>query len=75
MRSANLPIPLTPIQNSSAKKTRRNSYPQDVANAALFLACDESGYTYDLTLTTDPGITAGSSTKPVRYAEHQPLIR
>ena len=46
-----------------------------MANAALFLPCDESGYTNGLTLTTDAGITAGSSTKPVRYAEHQPLIR
>ncbi|TNF83173.1 MAG: SDR family oxidoreductase [Gammaproteobacteria bacterium] len=47
----------------------------DVANAALWLASDESGYTNGLTLTTDAGLTTGSSMKPPPFNEHQPLIR
>ncbi|MEM8768212.1 MAG: glucose 1-dehydrogenase [Pseudomonadota bacterium] len=48
---------------------------EDVANAALFLASDEAGYTSGLTLTTDAGVTTGSSTNPVPFSEHAPLIR
>ncbi len=47
----------------------------DVANAALWLASDESGYTNGLTLTTDAGVTTGSSVNRPPFDEHQPLIR
>lgn len=48
---------------------------EDVANAALWLASDESGYTNGLTLTTDAGVTTGSSVSAPPFDEHQPLIR
>jgi NAD(P)-dependent dehydrogenase (short-subunit alcohol dehydrogenase family) len=48
---------------------------EDVANAALWLASDESGYTNGLTLTTDAGVTTGSSSHPPPFDEHEPLIR
>ena len=48
---------------------------EDVANAALWLASDESGYTTGHTLTTDAGTTTGASTDPVAFAEYQPLFR
>lgn len=46
---------------------------EDVVNAALWLASDESGYTSGLTLTTDAGFTIGSSF-PTPFAEKQPFI-
>ncbi|NKB99116.1 MAG: glucose 1-dehydrogenase [Pseudomonadales bacterium] len=48
---------------------------EDVANAALYLASDESGYTTGHCLTTDAGTTTGASTNPVAFAEYQPLFR
>lgn len=48
---------------------------EDVANAALWLASDESGYTNGLTLTTDAGLTTGSSASAPPFDEHEPLIR
>jgi NAD(P)-dependent dehydrogenase (short-subunit alcohol dehydrogenase family) len=48
---------------------------EDVANAALWLASDESGYTTGHTLTTDAGTTIGASTNPIAFAEYQPLFR
>ncbi len=47
---------------------------EDVANAALWLASDESGYTTGHTLTTDAGTTTGSANPPA-FAEYEPLIR
>jgi NAD(P)-dependent dehydrogenase (short-subunit alcohol dehydrogenase family) len=47
----------------------------DVANAALWLASDESGYTSGHTLTTDAGITTGSVAGPPRFAEYKPMQR
>lgn len=47
----------------------------DVANAALWLASDESGYTTGHTLTTDAGLTIGASLNPTPFQEYQPLIR
>lgn len=47
---------------------------EDVANAVLWLASDESGYTTGHTLTTDAGYTTGSSNPPA-FAEYQPMIR
>ena len=45
----------------------------DVANAALWLASDESGYTSGLTLTTDAGVTSGSLLRLSRYSEYSPM--
>lgn len=47
----------------------------DVANAALWLASDESGYTTGHTLTTDAGITIGATVQGPAFAEYQPILR
>jgi NAD(P)-dependent dehydrogenase (short-subunit alcohol dehydrogenase family) len=47
----------------------------DVANAALWLASDESGYTTGHTLTTDAGMTIGATVGPQNFAEYAPIIR
>jgi len=46
---------------------------EDVVNAALWLASDESGYTSGLRLTTDAGLTIGSA-NVTPFGEHQPFI-
>ena len=48
---------------------------EDVANAALWLASGESGYTSGHTLTTDAGMTTGSSPNPPAFDQYQPMIR
>ncbi len=48
---------------------------EDVANAALWLASDESGYTTGHTLTTDAGTTTGASVNPPAFDQYQPMIR
>lgn len=48
---------------------------EDVANAALWLASDEAGYTNGHTLTTDAGVTTGSSANAPAFNEAQPMIR
>ena len=48
---------------------------EDVANAALWLASDESGYTNGHTLTTDAGFTTGSTPNDPAFAEYQPMFR
>ena len=48
---------------------------EDVANAALWLASDESGYTSGLTLTVDAGATTGSTAKAPAFADYQPMMR
>ncbi|MEM1189289.1 MAG: glucose 1-dehydrogenase [Pseudomonadota bacterium] len=48
---------------------------EDVANAALWLASDESGYTSGMTLTIDAGITTGSVAGAPRFAEYRPIMR
>ena len=48
---------------------------EDVANAALWLASDESGYTSGHTLTTDAGMTTGSTANPPAFDQYQPMIR
>lgn len=47
----------------------------DVANAALWLASDESGYTTGHTLTTDAGITVGATVDGPAFSDYQPIIR
>ncbi len=51
----------------------RPGLPEDVVNAALFLASDESGYTSGLTLTTDAGLTIGTGNASP-FAEYQPFM-
>ena len=46
-----------------------------MANAALWLASDESGYTNGHTLTTDAGITTGATAGPPAFAEYEPMFR
>ena len=48
---------------------------EDVANAALWLASDESGYTSGLTLTVDAGATTGSAAEAPAFADYQPMMR
>jgi len=48
---------------------------QDVANAALWLASDESGYTSGLTLTVDAGATTGSTPDGPAFSDYQPMLR
>ena len=48
---------------------------EDVANAALWLASDESGYTTGHVLTTDAGITIGAVSGPPKFSEHMPIQR
>ncbi len=47
----------------------------DVANAALWLASDESGYTNGHCLTTDAGVTTGSKADDAPYSELMPIMR
>lgn len=53
----------------------RAGLPEDVANAALFLASDEAGYTTGHTLTTDAGFTIGASVEGPAFAEYSPIVR
>ena len=47
---------------------------EDVANAALWLASDESGYTTGHTLTTDAGTTTGATLEGPAFGQYQPMI-
>ena len=47
----------------------------DVANAALWLASDESGYTSGHCLTVDAGLTTGSKAEDAPYSEPMPMMR
>ncbi len=47
----------------------------DVANAALFLASDESGNTNGHVLTVDGGLTTGSSAQDPPYSSPMPFMR
>jgi len=46
---------------------------EDVVNACLWLASDESGYTSGLTLTTDAGLTVGAGGE-LPFGEYEPFI-
>ncbi len=48
---------------------------EDVANAALWLASDESGYTNGHTLTTDAGYTTGARPANPAFDTYQPMFR
>lgn len=47
----------------------------DVANAALWLASDESGYTSGHCLATDAGYTTGARPDAPGFADYAPMIR
>ena len=47
----------------------------DVAQAALWLASDESGYTNGHCLTVDAGLTTGSRNTDPAYAQPMPFMR
>jgi NAD(P)-dependent dehydrogenase (short-subunit alcohol dehydrogenase family) len=53
----------------------RAGLPEDVANAALFLASGESGYTTGHTLTVDAGFTVGATVEGPAFAEYEPIVR
>ena len=63
------------ILAESSPLLNRPGLAEDVANAALWLASDESGYTNGHTLTTDAGITTGATANPPAFDEYQPMIR
>lgn len=52
----------------------RAGMPVDVANAALYLACEESGNTNGHCLVVDGGLTTGSLPKDPPYNEAQPFL-
>ena len=60
--------PMSPLKG-------RPGLASDVANAALWLASDESGYTSGLCLTTDAGFTTGARPEAPGHAERGPMIR
>ena len=60
---------------ASSPLLNRAGVAEDVAQAALWLASDESGYTNGHTLTTDAGITTGASPNAPAFEEYQPMIR
>ena len=62
-------------KNLASPLKGRAGLAQDVANAALWLASDESGYTSGLTLTVDAGATTGSTPEGPSFAEYQPMMR
>lgn len=60
---------------ASSPLLNRPGVAEDVANAALWLASDESGYTHGHVLTTDAGTTTGSTAGDPAFAEYQPMFR
>ncbi len=46
-----------------------------MANAALWLASDESGYTTGHTLTVDAGFTVGATAEGPPFSEYAPILR
>ena len=53
----------------------RAGMPEDVANAVLWLASDESGYINGQTIAIDAGLTTGSKPGAPNFAEYQPIMR
>ena len=63
----------TLAQNSPLKN--RAGTAEDVANAALFLASEESGYTNGHCLTVDAGFTSGSKGGDPQHMTNVPFMR
>ena len=59
----------------SSPLINRPGVAEDVANAALWLASDESGYTNGHTLTTDAGTTTGSTAGNPPFDTYRPMYR
>ena len=59
----------------SSPLINRAGVAEDVANAALWLASDESGYTNGHTLTTDAGATTGSTARAPAFDTYRPMFR
>lgn len=59
----------------SSPLLNRPGVAEDVANAALWLASDESGYTNGHTLTTDAGATTGSRAATPPFDTYRPMFR
>jgi len=53
----------------------RAGMPDDVANAVLWLASDESGYVNGQTIAIDAGFTTGSRPGGPNFAEYRPILR
>ena len=60
---------------ASSPLINRAGVADDVANAALWLASDESGYTNGHTLTTDAGSTTGSAPRNPAFDTYRPMFR
>ena len=60
---------------ASSPLINRPGLATDVANAALWLASDESGYTSGHTLATDAGFTTGARPDDPGFADYAPMIR
>ena len=60
---------------TGSERCPRPGLVEDVANAALWLASDESGYTNGHTLTTDAGITVGATVAGPAFSAYAPMIR
>ncbi len=61
------------LATTSTLKNRAGTA-EDVANAALWLASDESGYTTGHTLTTDAGTTTGATLEGPAFREREEMI-
>ncbi|MGB8692644.1 MAG: SDR family oxidoreductase [Steroidobacteraceae bacterium] len=63
------------ILTGTSPLINRPGLAEDVANAALWLASDESGYTTGHTLTTDAGITVGATAAGPAFSQYSPMLR
>ncbi len=72
------PAALDATKEALAKNSpliNRAGVAEDVANAALWLASDESGYTTGHTLTTDAGTTTGARAGNPAFDKYEPMFR
>ena len=53
----------------------RAGRPEDIANAALYLASDEAAFVSGHTLVVDAGLTTGSGPGMSLFSEHAPMVR
>ncbi len=53
----------------------RSGLPEDVAQAALYLASDDSGYVAGHTLVVDAGLTSGGGNTGVLFEDYSPMVR
>ena len=53
----------------------RSGRPEDVANAALYLASDEAAFVSGHTLVVDAGLTTGSGQGNALFSGRAPMVR